>query len=79
MAKALPEPPRLEARWHRGEWLLLSWYAHADGEAVRAVNRLEVSDGRVARVLNYFFTPDFLAEVCAELGVPFRSNGYRFG
>jgi RNA polymerase sigma-70 factor (ECF subfamily) len=78
VAKALPEPPRLEARWHRGEWLLLSWYAHADGEAVRAVNRLEVSDGRVARVLNYFFTPDFLAEVCAELGVPFRSNGYRF-
>jgi RNA polymerase sigma-70 factor (ECF subfamily) len=76
--KALPDPPRLEARFHRGEWLLLSWYAHADGEAVRAVNRLEVSEDRVARVLNYFFTPDFLAEVCAELGVPFRSNGYRF-
>lgn len=78
VAKALPEPPRLEARFHRGEWLLLSWYAHADGEAVRAVNRLEVSEGQVARVLNYFFTPDFLGEVCAELGVPFHSNGYRF-
>ena len=27
---------------------------------------------------NYFFTPDVLVEVCAELGVPFRSNGYNF-
>ena len=78
VAGALPDPPRLEARFHRGEWLLLSWYAHADGEAVRAVNRLELGDGGITRVRNYFFTADFLAEVCSELGVPFRSNGYRF-
>ena len=27
---------------------------------------------------NYFFTPDVIAEVCGELGVPFRTNGYRY-
>src|SRR5438094_6195146 len=27
------------------------------------------------RVRNYFYTPDVLVEVCAELQVPFRSNG----
>ena len=33
---------------------------------------------RIARLCNYWLTPDVLAEVCAELGVPFRSNGYLF-
>jgi len=32
----------------------------------------------VARLRNYFFTPDVIAEVCAELGVPYRVNGYRY-
>jgi RNA polymerase sigma-70 factor (ECF subfamily) len=62
----------------RGEPLLLSWYDHDDGEAVRAVTRLEVDGDHVTRLLNYFYTPDFLADVCAELAVPFRSNGYRY-
>jgi RNA polymerase sigma-70 factor, ECF subfamily len=75
---ALPSPPRAELRVHRGEPLLLSWYAHNDGEAVRAVTRFEVDGQRIARLLNYFFTPDFLAEVCRELDVPQRSNGYRY-
>jgi RNA polymerase sigma-70 factor (ECF subfamily) len=74
--------PRAEVRIHRGEALLLSWYAHQDGEAVRAVTRLETLDaddgGLVVRLRNYFYTPDFLADVCRELGVPFRSNGYRY-
>lgn len=58
--------------------MLLSWYAHDDGEAVRAVTRLEVSDGRISLLRNYFFTPDFIEDVCRELDVPFRSNGYRW-
>ena len=75
----LPTRPRVEALLHRGEWIVLHWYAHADGEAVRAMTRLEVAgeDG-VGHLANYFFTPDAIAEVCAELGVPFRSNGYRW-
>lgn len=75
---ALPSPPRVEPRFHRGEWLLLHWYAHQDGEAVRAITRVTAEDDRVSRIDNYFFNPDFIAEVCAELGVPWRSNGYRW-
>jgi RNA polymerase sigma-70 factor (ECF subfamily) len=74
----LPSAPRVEAREHRGEWILLHWYAHKDGDYVRAVTRIEPEGDRVARLRNYFFTPDFVAEVCGELGVPFRPNGHRW-
>jgi RNA polymerase sigma-70 factor, ECF subfamily len=70
--------PRVEPRLHRGEWLLVHWYEHTDGEAVRAITRIEVDGDRLTRVRNYFYTPDVLAEICAELGIPFRSNGYRY-
>ena len=40
---ALPEaPPRVEARLHRGRWVLLHWYKHVDGDAVRAITTLEL-------------------------------------
>ncbi|HYQ45522.1 MAG TPA: RNA polymerase sigma factor [Polyangiaceae bacterium] len=71
-------PARMEVASCRGEPLLLSWYAHDDGDAVRGVTRLEVTDGRISVLRNYFFTPDFIEEVCRELGLPFRSNGYRW-
>ena len=75
---ALATPPRREVRAHRGEPIVLAWYAHADGEYVRAIDRVELEGEHIARVRNYFFTPDVIAEECAELGVPFRSNGYQF-
>jgi RNA polymerase sigma-70 factor, ECF subfamily len=75
---ALPSSPRAELRAHRGEWIVLLWYAHADGEAVRGLVRVETDGDRLARVQNYFYTPDFIADVCRELGVPFRVNGYRY-
>ena len=80
MQRVRSEPPRVEAVLHRGEWLLLHWYRHEDGDAVRAVTRVEADVDRpaVARLRNYFFHPDFVADVCGELGVPFRSNGYRW-
>ena len=74
----LPRPARVEVRWAHGEPLLLSWYQHRDGvEAVRAVSRVEVDpeSGRIARLWNYFFTPEVITEVCAELGLPHRTNG----
>jgi RNA polymerase sigma-70 factor (ECF subfamily) len=74
---ALGSSPRCELRRHRGETLMLLWYAHHDGEAVRAINRVEVDGDAIARIQNYFYTPDFLADVCGELNVPFRVNGYR--
>jgi RNA polymerase sigma-70 factor (ECF subfamily) len=77
MQGVLPSPARAEVRVHRGEPLLLSWYAHADGEAVRSVTRIEAAAGQVTRLRNYFFNPECIAEICGELGVPFRSNGFR--
>lgn len=72
----LPDLPRVELREHRGELVLLSWYAHQDGEAVRAITRLDCEGPSVSRLRNYFYTPDVIADVCTELGVPFRTNGY---
>jgi RNA polymerase sigma-70 factor (ECF subfamily) len=72
------ELPRVEIREHRGEPILLYWYSHRGGDAVRTVARVGTEDERLARLRNYFFAPDVVAEVCQELGVPFRSNGYRY-
>jgi RNA polymerase sigma-70 factor (ECF subfamily) len=73
-----PAPPRAEVRSHRGEWTFLFWYPQDDGEAVRDVARVEIAGDRLSRWRNYFFTPDVIAEICGELGVPFRTNGYRY-
>jgi RNA polymerase sigma-70 factor (ECF subfamily) len=69
---------RFEMREHRGEPLLVAWWQHDDGEAVRAFARLECEDGLIARMRTYFHTPEAVAEVCRELGLPCRANGYRF-
>lgn len=71
----LPEPARLELRVHRGEPLLLSWYRHHDGDFVRAVTRVEVAADRIARLRNYYYTPELIAELCTELALPHRVNG----
>ncbi len=75
----LPVRPRLEARLHRGRWVLVHWYQHEGGEEwVRAFTLVEIEDGGVTRLANYFYTPEFIAELGAELGVPVRVNGYRW-
>ncbi len=74
----LPRPPRLEPRTHRGEVLLLGWYAHQDGEAVRAISRVELAGDRVARLRTYLHAPETVEEICRELQVPFRASGYRY-
>jgi RNA polymerase sigma-70 factor (ECF subfamily) len=73
----LGSPPRMELRVHRGEPLLLAFWQHEDGEAVRGFSRVECADDRIARVTTYFHSPEVIAEVCRELGLAFRTNGYR--
>ncbi len=70
--------PRCEVRAYRDSWLLLFWYDHDTGPLVRTMMTLATEHERIARVRNYFFTPDVIAEVCTELGVPYRVNGYRY-
>jgi RNA polymerase sigma-70 factor (ECF subfamily) len=69
---------RFEIRAHGGELLLLAWWQHADGEAVRAFSRLECEGERISRMRTYFHTPEAIAELCRELDLPCRTNGYRF-
>jgi RNA polymerase sigma-70 factor (ECF subfamily) len=78
LSGVLPSAPRVEARLHRDSWLLLHWYRHDTGEAVRAITRVETVGDRVAHLQNYFYSPELLAEVCAELSLPARHNGRRW-
>lgn len=72
-ASVLSAEPRCERRAHRGETLLLWW----SGDEVHAIVRAELEGERIARLRNYYHAPEVLTEVCRELGVPFRSHGYR--
>ena len=74
----LATPPRVEAHLHRGAWVLVHLYAHRDGEAIRALTRVEVDGDRIARLHNYFYSPELIAEVAGELGFAARSNGQRW-
>jgi RNA polymerase sigma-70 factor, ECF subfamily len=69
---------RFEVRAHRGRQLILAWWRHADGEAVRAFSLVESEGDRISRMRTYFHTPEAIAEVCRELGLPCRTSGYRF-
>ena len=40
--------PRAEARLYRGEAIVVLWYAHDDGEHVRAINRVVDDGARIA-------------------------------
>jgi RNA polymerase sigma-70 factor (ECF subfamily) len=75
---ALPDLPRVELRFHRDRWLLVHWYQHEGGEAVRAFTTVEIEDERIGRIRNYFYNADFLADLAGELGLPVRSNGHRW-
>jgi RNA polymerase sigma-70 factor (ECF subfamily) len=70
--------PRCEIRMYRDQPILVFWYDHATGPAVRTVWTIATDGDGVAHARNYFFTPDVIAEVCRELSLPFRVNGYRY-
>lgn len=70
--------PRCEVRVYRGTPLLVFWYDHEQGPLVRTVMTLETDGGRIVRVRNYFFSPDVIADVCEELGLEYRVNGYGY-
>jgi RNA polymerase sigma-70 factor (ECF subfamily) len=74
----LPEPPRVEARLHRGRWVLAHWYKHTEGESVRAFTMLAIDGDRVAHLQNYFYNSEMLVDLGSELNVPVRINGHRW-
>lgn len=66
---------RAELVFHRGQHVILLWYGHSEGEAVRCVMRSELEEARISRLRIYYFSPELLTEVTSELGVPVRTNG----
>jgi RNA polymerase sigma-70 factor, ECF subfamily len=70
--------PSCEVRAHGEGWVLLFWYDHDQGPRVRALMTVDIADGAIARARSYFFSPEVIAEICGELGVPFQVNGYRY-
>ncbi len=64
---------RCEVRAWRDEHVLLWWW----GDEVHAVVRALVDGDRIARLRNHHHAPELIAEVCSEIGVPFRTHGHR--
>jgi RNA polymerase sigma-70 factor (ECF subfamily) len=70
--------PRCEVLPYRDRWLLVFWFEDVRGPVVRCVMTAEHERDRIRHLRNYFFSPQVLAEVCDELGLPYRLNGYRY-
>jgi RNA polymerase sigma-70 factor (ECF subfamily) len=70
---------RVERCDYQGEPILLGWVKEAGGEEiVDDVVRLEERDGSIVRLRYYYFCPEVLTAIGTELGVPVKTNGYRY-
>lgn len=68
---------RAERLMFDGEPIVALWRQTADGEAVEEVWRFVEENGQIARIRDYCFCPETLAEVAASLDLPYRTRGYR--
>ena len=69
---------RAELCDYEGEPIVLFWIKDADCKGVvSSILKLDERDGAVAHLRYYYFCPEVLAEVCGEIGVPVKTNGYR--
>jgi RNA polymerase sigma-70 factor (ECF subfamily) len=67
---------RADVRDFEGEAIVLLWATPVPGpgdEAVRDILRLDTIDGGIARMRWYYFCPEVLEEVGAQIGVPVRT------
>jgi RNA polymerase sigma-70 factor (ECF subfamily) len=65
-----------ERRFVQGESVVAYTFAHKGRRRLGGLVRLEEAEGRIARIINYFYCPDTLAAVATELGLEPWSNGY---
>jgi RNA polymerase sigma-70 factor (ECF subfamily) len=68
---------RAEMRDFGGEPIVVLWARESDGNRVKSLARLDEREGVITRVRYYFFCPETLTEVCNELGLAVKTNGYR--
>jgi RNA polymerase sigma-70 factor (ECF subfamily) len=67
---------RAERIFHRGEHVIVLWYGHTDGDAIRCIIRSDLTETHISRLRIYYFSPELLTEVAAELGAPVKANGH---
>ena len=66
---------RRERNWEErelggnGEWIAVFWIGEGSDRALGCFDRFEEEDGHIARVITYYYCPDTLREIAAELGV----------
>ncbi|HTR63540.1 MAG TPA: sigma-70 family RNA polymerase sigma factor [Candidatus Binataceae bacterium] len=76
-----PNPPQRnwvsETVQYQGEWIVAIWQAPRSASVLAGVNRFEEVEGRIARIWEYHFCPDTIAEVAAALGAKAMNHGYR--
>jgi len=73
-------PPRWRAERSdfRGEPVMLSFSPFQGEDWLQSITRFETADGKVTRVRAYYFCPETMREVAAELGFPAGHVLYRF-
>ena len=65
-AKGLPG--RAEAKCFGGEWLILVWAGPPSKEVLINVERVEEEQGQIAQIRSYYFCPEVIIEIAAEIG-----------
>ncbi len=73
-----PRKWRNERAIFEGEPLVLSFGPVPDGERLMGLTRLEESDGKIARLRAYIFTPETIRAIGKSLGLPVLTGLYRF-
>lgn len=64
-----PETIGAEPVMYRGEWMVFFWIGEGSDRGLGCVDRFEEEDGHIARIITYYYCPDTLKEIAAELGV----------
>lgn len=70
------EESRAEAVKYNGEWIVVQWGGPRSAPILVTAERFEEEDGYVTRIREYFYCPETLAEIAAELGSDARPHGY---
>jgi len=69
-------PMNPEVVHYNGEWILLIWCGPRSDGLLADVNRFEEQDGHIARIWEYYYCPDTIAELAAEFGAKPILHGY---
>jgi RNA polymerase sigma-70 factor (ECF subfamily) len=74
----VPVPDIVSAERHvvDGERVVAFTFVTKAVKRLGGLERLEEADGRISRIINYYFCPDTLAHAAAALGMAPWSNGY---